>query len=221
MNRKAILSFGAGAACTAAIAILVAAGPEHDHDPDGHDHGHDMDKVTTEEMDEMMEMSPEQMMAEMARLGTPGEHHKMIGKSIGSWHAAASFMMDPAGPPTKSEGSMEVEWVLGGRYAMGEFKMDFMGQPFEGLSIVGYDNAHEHYVSTWMDTMSTTIMYMKGDVNDDGELVMKGTATTPMGDNGMKLVSTWIDDNQFKDMFYDQMPDGTWFNSGSITYTRK
>jgi hypothetical protein len=215
MKCKATLPFLAGAAAAAGIAVLFAAGPEHDHG-----HKDKMDKITQEEADAMGEMSPEEMMKMMAEIGTPGEHHKELGEMVGNWHAKTSFVMDPDAPPMEGEGEMSVKWVLGGRFLESNFKMDFMGQPFEGLAFTGYDNAHEMYVSTWMDTMSTTITYMKGNKHD-GKLVMKGISTTPMGDNPMKIVTTHNEDGSVTDSFYDQMPDGTWFNSGSIVYTRK
>ena len=37
----------------------------------------------------------------------------------------------------------------------------------------------------------------------------------------MKIVTTHNEDGSVTDKFYDKMPDGTWFNSGSIVYTRK
>lgn len=210
MNTRSLIAFGAGALAASTLAFLVASGPEHDHH----------DGVSQDEMDKMTEMSPEEMMAAMAAIGSPGEHHAELDKMCGEWTAHASFVMDPAAPPEKSTGSMTIEPVLGGRYFRGEFKMDFMGQPFEGLAYSGYDVAHEQYVSVWMDTMSTKITYLEGNRNEDGDMVMKGTATTPMGDNPMKIVTTHESDDQFTDHFYDKMPDGTWFNSGTIKYTR-
>ena len=213
MKRTSILAFAAGVTSTAALAILIAMGPDHDH--------HDaMDKVTEPEMHEMMEMSPEDMMAAMGKISTPNEHHAELLKSVGSWTAHSSFIMDPSAPPTESTGSMIIESVLGGRYVVAHFKMDFMGQPFEGIGYTGYDIAHEQYVGTWADSMSTKITYLTGNKDKNGDMVMAGTATTPMGDNPMKIVSTQTDDDHFTDMFYDQMPDGSWFNSGTITYTR-
>ena len=212
MNTRSILAFGAGALAASSLTILVASGPDHDHDHD---------PITQEEVEQMHEMSPDDMMAAMAVIGTPGEQHEQLAKMCGEWVANASFVMDPAAPPTKSTGTMVIEPMLGGRYFVGEFKMDFMGQPFEGRSIAGYDNAHSQYVSVWMDTMSTKITYMEGNHDDGGNLVMMGISTTPMGDNPMKIVTSHESDDQFTDQFYDQMPDGTWFNSGSITYTRK
>lgn len=211
INRKSVLAFAAGSLATASLALLIATGPE-DKQPDS---------ITPEEMKQMQEMSPDDMMAAMAKLATPNEHHAELGKFVGNWSAKTSFMMDPAAPPEVGEGTMRVKWILGGRYTMAEFKMDFMGQPFEGLAISGYDIAHAEYVSTWMDTMSTKITYMQGNPDESGALVMEGIATTPMGDNPMRITTTWLDDDTVQDKFYDKMPDGSWVNSGSITYSRQ
>lgn len=214
-KQTTILAFAAGAASAASLVLMVASGPGNDsgNDPEN-------DKVTQDEMDKMQEMSPEDMMAQMAKIGEPGSQHKELGKAIGNWTAKTSFVMGPDAPPMEGSGTMSTEWVLGGRFIKSNFKMDLMGQPFEGLSYMGYDNAHKRYVSTWMDTMTTNIIYMTGDKEND-QMVMKGTSTTPMGDNPMKIVSKWNDDGTMTDMFYDQMPDGEWVNSGTITYTRK
>ncbi len=214
-TRTSILTFAAGAACTASIALLIASGPDHKD----HQHPELTDTVTQPEMDAMMEMSAD-MMAAMARLATPDEHHAKLGKNVGNWIAKTSFVMDPASPPTEGAGTMSVKWVLGGRYIMSEFKMDFMGQPFEGIGFNGYDIAHEQYISTWADTMSTKITMMTGSMDDNGTTTLLGTATTPMGDNPMKIVSTWTGNDTMTDKFYDKMPDGSWYSSGSITYTR-
>ncbi len=209
MNKSSITAFAAGLAVASSLAVLIASAPDN------------KDKVTPDEMDKMMDMSPEDMMAAMAKIGTPDEHHEHLGKFVGEWKADASFMMDPSAPPTESEGTMSVQWVLGGRFTKCDFKMDFMGQPFEGLAYSGYDIAHGNYVGTWMDTMSTKITYMEGNMDEAGTLTMHGTSTTPMGDNPMKIVTSWLDDNTVQDKFYDKMPDGTWMNTGTITYTRK
>ncbi|MDF1808929.1 MAG: DUF1579 domain-containing protein [Phycisphaerales bacterium] len=213
MKRTSIIAFAAGALATGSLALLIATGPEHE------DHK-GMDGVTPDEMQEMQEMSPEEMMAAVAKLATPNEYHKALGAMVGNWKAKTSFIMDPAQPAMEGEGSMTVEWILGGRYIQSSFKTEFMGEPFEGLGFTGYDVAHEEFISTWMDTMSTKIMLMTGGEEAGDALVMHGTATTPMGDNPMKIVSKFTDANTWVDSFYDKMPDGTWYNSGTITYTR-
>ena len=211
MNTRTISAFAAGVITASSLAFLIASGPENEP----------KDPVTQDEVDQMMEMSPEEMMAAMSNMGTPGEHHEELMKTVGEWNAKASFIMDPAAPPTESTGTMSIESVLGGRFVKCDFSMDFMGLPFEGLSYAGYDNYHKQYVSIWMDTMSTKITFLEGNHDKDGALVMEGISTTPMGDNPMKIVTTHEDDDHFTDHFYDKMPDGTWFNSGTIKYSRK
>lgn len=206
IKKTTSLAFAAGCASAASLALMVASGPEND--PAGN------------KTDKMQEMSPDDMMAQMAKLAQPGPEHKDLGKMVGNWTAKTSFVMGPDAPPMEGMGTMSVEWVLGGRYTKSTFKMDFMGQPFEGLSYMGYDNAHGNYVSVWMDTMSTHITSMTGD-KENGEMVMEGTSTTPMGDTPMKIVSKWTGPDSWSDEFYDQSPDGQWVKSGSIAYTRK
>ncbi len=205
MKRKTVLAFTTGAACTASLALLIAAAPTQDGtEPDI-------------KVDQPAEID---MMAEMAKLATPNEHHAKLMKTVGTWTAHSSFITDPSAPPTESTGTMVITSVLEGRYVMGTFKMDIMGQPYEGISFAGYDIAHEQYISTWADTMSTKITYFTGNYDQDGNLVMVGIATTPMGDNPMKIVTSSTDDDNIIDKFYNQTPDGSWTQSGTITYTR-
>ena len=214
-SRTSIIAFTAGALATGSLAFLIAAGPEHDEHK-GMDHA--MDAMDQPGMGEEGEID---MMAEMMRLATPDKHHEALGIMVGNWKAHTSFIMDPSQPPMEGEGTMSAEWVLGGRYIHTSFKMDFMGEPFEGIGYLGYDIAHEEYNSIWMDSMSTKISLFTGGEEEGDALVMKGIATTPMGDNPMKIETSFPDENTMVDKMYDQMPDGSWFNSGTITYTRQ
>ena len=217
MNRTPLIAFAAGSLVTASAALLIASGPEHKDHRDHQDMKH-MDPADDKE--HMSEMSAEDMMAGMMKLSTPNEHHAELMETVGNWSAQTSFVMDPAAPPTESPAKMTVKSLLDSRHVMSHFTMDFAGQPFEGYSIMGYDNAHDEYNSVWIDSMSTKITYMTGNKNENGDIVMHGTSSTPMGDNPMKIVTSKSDDGTWTDKFYDQMPDGTWFNSGTITYTR-
>jgi hypothetical protein len=217
MNTRSLIAFGAGALAASSLAVLIASGPDHDD----HTHKHQDEPAAT---DAMGGMSPDEMMAAYMAIGEPGPHHEAQMKFAGDWKARTSFVMDPADPEAREEGDATCLTVaaLDGRFMKSEFKSDFMGIPFTGIAYAGYDNARKQHVSIWMDTMSTSITYMTGDYNTDGDLVMEGTAYNPaMGDYQMKMVYHWHDDNTWSQTFYDQMPDGSWFNSGEITYSRK
>lgn len=163
--------------------------------------------------------SMEEMMAQMEKLGQPGEHHEKLDRTVGEWNVEAMFM-DPAGGEIKGEGTMSSEWVLEGRFVKTDFHLpDFMGSKFHGIGYNGYDNGAGEYVGVWMDNMSTKAFVTKGEMKDDGSFVS-------IGDNSMggkmKIVSVMDGDDKLIDTFYDSMDGGqNWVESGKMTYTRK
>ena len=46
-----------------------------------------------------------------------------------------------------------------------------MGQPFNGLSITGYDSLQKRYVTAWMSTMGTGMFIMEGTASADGKTI--------------------------------------------------
>lgn len=142
----------------------------------------------------------DQMMQEMMRLGTPGEHHQKLARTVGEWNVDATFM-DPSGGEMKGEGTMSSEWVLGGRFVKTDFSLpEFMGMPFTGIGYNGYDNGAEKYVGVWMDNMSTKVFVTEGKMMDDGSFVSIGPSS--MGGK-MKIVSVMDGDDKLIDTFYD------------------
>lgn len=223
MQRSHVLAFVTGLAAAGSGFFITGFGPDdvdhagHDHTDhahhDGHDHADHQDGHT---------MSPEEEMAAYMATIMPGQHHEHLAKSVGMWDAKTSFTMEPGAPPLEGVGTMECKMIFGGRYLEAHFHMDdMMGMPFDGLSHAGYDNIREQYVTTWMDTMGTGIMYMTGHIHENGKMEMQGKTAMPTGEKGMKIVSQWQGENQFTDTFYDKMPDGSWVKSGYIAYTRR
>ncbi|GJM19619.1 MAG: hypothetical protein DHS20C14_18320 [Phycisphaeraceae bacterium] len=228
MSKKmTVAAFVAGAVCTGSLAFVIGAGPEDAKNAlkktaDGYvQRGQDAAK---DAMGGQPEMTPEAM-AEMEawmKLGAPGEQHKMLAKSVGEWSATTWFKMDPNAPAMEGTGWMKTQPILGGRYFKSHYHMDdMMGMPFDGHALMGYDNGAGHYVSTWIDSMSTGIYSQTGTMSSDGnKLIMMGTMTGPEGEETMKMVSEWHGDNKFTDSMYDLI-DGEWNLHGKITYTRK
>jgi hypothetical protein len=51
---------------------------------------------------------------------------------------------------------------LGERFVAQHYKGEAMGQPFEGLGLVGYDNHKKEYTGTWADSMTTAVTTAHG-----------------------------------------------------------
>jgi hypothetical protein len=119
---------------------------------------------------------------------TPSENHKTLAKDVGSWKVEMLSYMEPNKPPVKSNATVEITMTMGGRYQQSVYKGDMMGMPFEGISVVGYDNAKKVFVNSWIDNMGTGMMYMEGTWDKSGKSVTyTGTCVNPETGKDMKV----------------------------------
>lgn len=155
---------------------------------------------------------------------TPGEVHKMLAKSDGTWIGDVTMWMAPGAPAQKSTATAENKMIMNGLYQQSMHKGDMMGMPFEGMSIVGYDNAKKIFVTSWIDNMGSGIMHMEGPWDPKtNSMTLTGTQTDPVSGKSipMKEIFKIIDnDTQLMEM-YCPGPDGKEFKTMEIKMTRK
>ena len=155
---------------------------------------------------------------------TPGSMHKLLAEVVGKWDGEITTWMGPNMPASEpAKLTAEMNMLLGGRYLESVYKGNMMGMPFEGMSIVGYDNARKVFVSSWIDNMGSGIMNMEGTWDAAVQTInLKGTGTDPMSGNSMPVRETFkiVDDNtQVMEMFVPG-PDGKEFKTMEIKFTR-
>ena len=162
-------------------------------------------------------------MKAMMDYATPGEVHKMMAKSAGDWTCAITLWMAPGAKPETATSESKMEMILGGRYLQQKNTGNFMGMPFEGIGVTGYDNAKKIFVSTWMDNMGTGIMYLTGNWDAaSNTLVLTGSMVDPASGKDIAVKETVqnVDDNhQLMNMFVTA--GGQEFKSMEIKMTRK
>ncbi len=127
---------------------------------------------------------------------TPGPEHKKMAAGAGDWRASTLMWMDPAQPPMTLDAKVNSEMILGDRYMVSHYYGEMSGMPFEGISTMGFDNASKKYVSSWIDNMSTGIMYMDGIWRDDiNGIEFKGNGFDPATGKSIPMRQVFI----FKD----------------------
>ena len=124
-------------------------------------------------------MDPAMQQAMMAAMA-PGEHHEHMKALVGNWDYTIKAWMDPSQPPMESTGKRSAELIMGGRYLSEKYSGDFMGMPFEGQGLMGYDNMQKKYFSTWVDNMSTGVMVSDGQCAKGPMWTMNGEMPDPM-----------------------------------------
>jgi hypothetical protein len=135
----------------------------------------------------------------------PGDVHKMLAQYDGSWNEEVTMWMAPGTEPTKSTATVVNKMILGGRYQHSIHTGSMNGMPFEGVSILGYDNAKKIFLSSWIDNMGTGIMQMQGTWDPATKSIMfTGMSVNPTTgkDEPVKQVFTFIDNNTQKMEMY-------------------
>jgi len=156
--------------------------------------------------DEDMGMDPEMMKAWQEYM-TPGAMHDLLAKSVGEWNTEIKSWMDPNMPPTVTEGKSVCESILGGRYFKSTETSNFMGMPFEGLSLSGYDNATKKFFNVWVDNMGTGVLNTEGSYDEATKtLTYTGTGMSFTGEYKVRETLKYIDDNT--SMFEMYMEEG-------------
>ena len=174
-----------------------------------------------------------QMMAMMLDLAKPGENHKILEESVGSWTYTTKFWMSPDTntPPMESSGTAVTKPIMGGRYFQSDHtgKMQMPGadgktmeMEFHGMEIAGFDNVKKKFVSSWVDNMGTGIMLSEGTYDPATKTITYTSEEEPMPGVKMKvreLVKLTDKDHQTFEFYEDR--GGTEVKTMEITSTRE
>jgi len=214
MNMKMKYAIVAGAALVGA-GFFGGALVAQDHK--GHDHGGHNHNGMQGDMD------PAAMMEAYLEMGKPVVQHAKLAAFTGKWDQTQKHWMEPTAPPMISEAKYSSEMIMGGRYMVDHVESEFMGTPFEGRGITGYDRAAKRFFSVWYDSFGTGLMITYGDFNDKGELVMEGEWSDPMSPSGkswVKTKATIVSSDRSKFEMWGKGPDGAKTKMMEINSTR-
>lgn len=153
----------------------------------------------------------------MMQAATPGKFHEYMKALVGTW----SCVMSEGN--TTSNATMRVSSSLEGRYITTAYQGKMMGMDFSGIGQMGYNNQTGQYESTWMDTMSTGIMFSTGTCDSTGKVfTLIGTYTDPATNQKKKQkeVITVVNKDKHTMTFYDIASDGTETKTFEIVCTR-
>lgn len=165
-----------------------------------------------------------QMMEAWARASSPGAEHEMLAKMAGEWNVKARFWMEPGAEPLESTGVASRTMMLDGRVLSETFEGEFMGMPFSGHGMTGFDNQSQRWWGTWNDTMSTGLMLSHGQCNDAMTRCMFLSETVdPMTGKIAynKSVMTSVSDDRETFVTWTIGPDGEEHKTMELLYTRK
>ncbi len=167
----------------------------------------------------------DQALAAWDRSAEPGPWHDFLAGRAGKWDVAGRIWNDPQGEPSLSTGESRLEMVLGGRYLQERHKGDLDAREYEGLGLLGFDNADSTVTAVWLDNLGTRTAVLSGRAptvpGDPVEL--HGAMTDPASGRRLTLrvVLTWVSAHEQRWDYYGA-PEG--FDEArmmELTYTRR
>jgi len=215
MKQTMVVSLAGGAMCAVGVMGFMAG------------HAATPTVVETVAQPEGFTPTPEmikQMMEEQAKLAP--EHEKLV-PFAGTWDAEMHFIMEPGAEPDVSHGTSVNTLILGGRVLETKFKGDIsmFGEKmaFTGAGHMGFDKLKGEYFSTWVDSLSTSLLVSYGKPSEDGaSLTLSGMSMSPMGEVPMKNVYIMDGEKKHTMEFWQGEPGSDeMMKIGWITYTKK
>jgi len=157
------------------------------------------------------------------KAGAVIENHEFFKKYPGKWDAETTMWTFPGEPPSTSKNTYDASLILGGRFLKMEFKGMMMGQPFEGLQIIGYDNLQQKYITLWIDNTSTAFFQTAGTRDAAKNTITEtGVWPEPMGGTSkVRAVTRWIGPDEFVYEMYMIGADGKEFKNMENRCIRK
>lgn len=101
----------------------------------------------------------------------PTEQHRALMRSVGSWEGTMKTWMPDM--PEQSMRCTEENVAFGPFWMTSTFECDFMGMPYRGQGVTGYDPMTNKFVGTWYDNMKPFLAVMEGEQGADGKLTMR------------------------------------------------
>ena len=198
-------------ACSLSILAVACQGPTRGSSP--------MDGASPPSEADMADM-----MERMTELATPGAEHARLDALVGTFHADLTMWNAPGLEPETMTGTMVNSWIMGGRFVQSDYSSEWMGQPFYGMGLFGYDKLQGAYMGTWCDTFSTWLAPLGvGQLSEDGNrIVTHKDMVDPMSGllNHVREVLTFVNDDHHRHEMYTSSEEQDEYLMMRIEYKR-
>jgi Protein of unknown function (DUF1579) len=166
----------------------------------------------------------QKMMEEHRKAIQPGQEHLNLMRLEGNYVTKEKFYLPGATVPKESDGTATLRAEMQGRFIVEHNHGGYLGEPYSGLRIYGFNNGTKKYEGAWVYTGSTSIMSLVGDSKDGGKTI-EYTATFHDDATGklqtMAVTLRMLDPDHFEVELKSTMPDGSPGPRLVSLYTRK
>ncbi|UCE40884.1 MAG: DUF1579 domain-containing protein [Candidatus Aminicenantes bacterium] len=162
-------------------------------------------------------------MEKIEKLMKPGEFHELLKQFVGTWTADVKIWMEPNAPPVVTKGQADFKLIFDGRFLYGDFLGEFMGTPFKGINIMGYDNGKQEFFSIWIDNSNTGVLSSSGSYDAETKKYrFFAEMFDPVSGQTLELreEAYFASKDEYISITYAKLKDGEEFKNMEMKYTR-
>ncbi|MHC4938729.1 MAG: DUF1579 family protein [Planctomycetota bacterium] len=149
-----------------------------------------------------------------------GDEHAELAKSVGEFDVKGEIFMVPDQPPMVMPATATRKVIKNGLFVQEDFKGNFMGQPFHGTLIEGYDTFRKRHVSVWFDNSSPVMQISHGE-KKDGKFIWESNNPDPQLNKIIPMKSVLEEKNGKMVMSFYRIIDGKDVIHMRLTYSKK
>ena len=168
------------------------------------------------------EETPDQMKM-LEKLMKPGKFHELLKQFVGKWTADMKIWMEPNAPPVVNKGQATFKLIFDGRFLYGDFLGEFMGAPFKGINIMGYDNGKKEFFSIWIDNSTTGLLSSTGTYDiETKKYLFRAEMFDPVSRQTLEMreEAYFVSKDEYFSVTYAKPKDGKEFKNMELVYTR-
>ncbi|MBI5154723.1 DUF1579 domain-containing protein [Candidatus Poribacteria bacterium] len=156
------------------------------------------------------------------QLPKPLPEHERLTRKAGVWDVECTLFTGPGQPPFNYTAVDRAE-AVGPFWLIGNFESDAGGFKISGKATTGFDPSLGRYVSTWVDSTTTSLFSFEGSFDEStGVLALEGRGSGPFGNNTpLRCEETEQDSNHRTFRMFLVQPDGAKVMLFEYRYTRR
>jgi hypothetical protein len=146
----------------------------------------------------------------------PAPELKVLQQSVGTWTADLTIMGEA------SKGKETCRFDMNGFWLVTDFEGSFMGAPFKGHGVTGFDASKKRFVGVWVDSSGSPLSIIEGTASADGKVLTQHTEGLDMTGKPARFrhITTFKDKDHRTFEVTQLLPDGKEQAIMSIQYTR-
>jgi hypothetical protein len=163
-------------------------------------------------------------MQEREAASQPGPQHLNLMRLDGDYVIKEEFYPPGQTTPLESDGTATLRSEMGGRFIVERNAGGYLGEPYVGLRVYGYNNGSKKYEGVWTSSKSTAVISLLGE-SKDGGITIEYVGTYHEDATGnlrtMQITLHIADPDHFEVTVNRTMPDGSPGPKLVSVYSRK